>query len=298
MKFVYKLSSGLILLYLLKQREHLDKHNLIDSYSKSDYPTAAPCEGLRLKYRTLDGTCNDLKQPAAGSAGYRFGRNVPMADNQAKLLTPNPRAIAQALMKRDKPLEGKGLNLLVTAWIQFQTHDWILHEVTDWKNPIVVPVPEGDELLKQGVNKILVPRTVPDDKKPTAYRNVHTHWWDLSQIYGVTEEANKRVRTFKGGKLKWGNEKEAKQEANAFLAQWLEFGEQDKEVTGFNDNWWTGLAMMHNLFTREHNYVCDLIAKAHPKMSDQELHDTARLAVTLVNAKIHTVFIYLSRSFI
>ena len=29
---------------------------------------------------------------------------------------------------------------------------------------------------------------------------------------------------------------------------------------GFSDNWWIGLAMLHTLFTLEHNYICDLLA--------------------------------------
>ena len=30
--------------------------------------------------------------------------------------------------------------------------------------------------------------------------------------------------------------------------------------SGFTDNWWIGLAMLHTLFTLEHNYICDLLA--------------------------------------
>ena len=32
--------------------------------------------------------------------------------------------------------------------------------------------------------------------------------------------------------------------------------------TGFTDNWWIGLAMLHTLFTLEHNHICDLLAHA------------------------------------
>ena len=30
--------------------------------------------------------------------------------------------------------------------------------------------------------------------------------------------------------------------------------------SGFTDNWWIGLAMLHTLFTLEHNYICDLLS--------------------------------------
>ena len=36
--------------------------------------------------------------------------------------------------------------------------------------------------------------------------------------------------------------------------------------TGFTDNWWIGLAMLHTLFTQEHNHVCDLLAHEHRRL--------------------------------
>nr|WP_242647627.1 peroxidase family protein [Mycobacteroides abscessus] len=54
-------------------------------------------------------------------------------------------------------------------------------------------------------------------------------------------------------------------------------------------NFWVGLAILHSLFMREHNTICDHLGTAHPDMSDQQLYDTARLVNTAVMAKIHTV---------
>ena len=36
--------------------------------------------------------------------------------------------------------------------------------------------------------------------------------------------------------------------------------------SGFTDNWSIGLAMLHTLFTLEHNHVCDLLADQHPRL--------------------------------
>ena len=33
------------------------------------------------------------------------------------------------------------------------------------------------------------------------------------------------------------------------------------DCTGFTDNWWIGLSMLHTLFALEHNYLCDELAK-------------------------------------
>ena len=48
--------------------------------------------------RTIDGTCNDLNNTAAGSRFYRFGRNVPLEytyTNSTRLLSPDPRILAR-----------------------------------------------------------------------------------------------------------------------------------------------------------------------------------------------------------
>src|SRR6185436_6990605 len=61
------------------------------------------------------------------------------------------------------------------------------------------------------------------------------------------------------------------------------------EDTGVRNNWWVGLALLHNLFAREHNAVADMLHRAHPLMTDQELYDKARLVVAAEIAKIHTL---------
>ena len=61
------------------------------------------------------------------------------------------------------------------------------------------------------------------------------------------------------------------------------------EQTGFRRNWWLGLSMLHLLFVREHNAICDMLATSYPDLDDQRLYDTARLINAAVLAKLHTV---------
>jgi hypothetical protein len=60
-------------------------------------------------------------------------------------------------------------------------------------------------------------------------------------------------------------------------------------IGGFTDNWWIGLAMLHTLFTLEHNHICDRLAAEHRGWSDDRLHATARLINVALMAKIHTI---------
>ena len=47
-------------------------------------------------------------------------------------------------------------------------------------------------------------------------------------------------------------------------------------LSGFSNNWWVGLSLMHNIFTREHNSICDMLRTYYPEWQDQKLYDTAR----------------------
>ena len=61
------------------------------------------------------------------------------------------------------------------------------------------------------------------------------------------------------------------------------------EQTGFTRNWWIGLTMLHTLFTREHNAICDRLKDSHPHWDDARLVNVARLVNAAVMAKIHSI---------
>ena len=123
-----------------------------------------------------------------------------------------------------------------------------------------------------------------DDKYP-AYRNEDPQWWDASQVYGETEEETRDLRTSRltgqlcpAGKLYVDN--------NGFLPSDPNTG---STVSGFTDNWWLGLEILHTLFAKEHNAICDHLKKNEPQLSDDEIFETARLINCAIMAKIHSV---------
>lgn len=81
--------------------------------------------------------------------------------------------------------------------------------------------------------------------------------WDGSQIYGSGEAITRGLRTqHQDGKLllyKTGKEE-------TFLPR----DAAGNPKTGFSDNWWTGMELLHTLFALEHNAICDKIREAHP----------------------------------
>ncbi len=65
--------------------------------------------------------------------------------------------------------------------------------------------------------------------------------------------------------------------------------EKHIDLTGVAGNFWVGLALLHSLFMREHNAICEHLHAQHPELDDQELYDKARLVNAALMAKIHTV---------
>lgn len=125
------------------------------------------CTGELIRHRTLTGICNDILNPAMGSAGQKFARNVEfeatfpelgkndLARNRhgdrIGMMKPDPQVISRKLFSRDDTgavdcNDGSGsnngsgdksancpyrkapfFNVLAAFWIQFMTHDWFSH---------------------------------------------------------------------------------------------------------------------------------------------------------------------------
>jgi heme peroxidase len=280
----YQLPRLLAMGRLLEIRNELRQKNLHDTeeppFAKQEIP--ANLDVALRESRTTDGTSNDLRYPQMGAVGRRFGRNVPLEHakpDTANLLVPNPRVVSRELMTRDQFQPATILNLLAAAWIQFMVHDWFVHKrsKTDF---IEIPTAPGDSW---GAPSIRIERTERDagpagSTRPPAYANLNSHWWDSSQVYGCDAQIAKRLRTGLGGKLRI--------EPTGLLPVDPETG---IHFSGFTDNWWIGLAMLHTLFTLEHNHLCDLLAHQHPAWTDDQLYGKAKLINSALMAKIHTV---------
>ena len=130
------------------------------------------CNGQLIRHRTVDGICNDMKNPLMGSTGTLFARNVQFETSfprlgetemvrnrhgdRLDLLKPDPQLISRKLFTREQGEDsanckkGYGLggnskesgcdyqeapfmNVLAAFWIQFMNHDWFSH-IDEGKN--------------------------------------------------------------------------------------------------------------------------------------------------------------------
>lgn len=287
----HRLPKWFGILNLIAFRSELRAKNLHDVYpSIESQGDAARCPMHDKRYlaaRHSDGKFNDLERPLMGCSGMRTGRNVAReftaAPSYEELMTPNPRVISEKLMARKEFKPATIVNLLAAAWIQFQVHDWFGH--FDSEETMDVPLPAGDAWSDPHMRMF---RTQPDeslddtDRKYPTYKNKNTHWWDGSQIYGSSEAQTALLRgQSPDGKITV----EPSTGEGAFLPR----DARGIPITGFNDNWWTGLELLHTLFVLEHNAICDALRKEHPDWSGDQIFDKARLVNCALMAKIHTV---------
>jgi hypothetical protein len=282
------------LLKLAKVRKNLYSNNLFDTYLNRDLKQKT-CTNYIFK-RHPAGHCNDLQDTSMGSAWTRFGRNTdPKINNKRiyKVLYPNPRTISKELLERDTFKAVDFLNLLAVPWIQYMTHDWFSHgdnedpakfeankELKNYK-PFILPLKNDPD----GLTKLIFPKSMIDTTKSLdeqfffqdTFLNEVTHWWDGSQMYGSSIDRSNSLREFKDGRLKVNDDGNMIQNALGM------------EETGFNRNWWLGLSLLHNLFTKEHNAIAAKLKEAYKGMTDDEIFNKARLINAALIAKIHTV---------
>jgi len=152
-------------------------------------------------------------------------------------------------------------------------------------------------------------------RAPRTTANQVTAWWDASQIYGHDELSASRVQRdpddaarllLDAGYLPLLPDCAAGDAGCPVRPQW-----QGQESVAFPDNWNIGLSFYHNVFAREHNAFVDHVRDRQSStpdddsglrdpldpdtpipwkdVGDERLYQAARLVVSAVIAKIHTI---------
>ena len=150
------------------------------------------CRGDLIRWRTVNGICNDILNPAMGSVGQAFASNVEFDTtypdlgrneltrnrhgDRLGLLKPDPQVISRVLFTRiqhepEACRDGYGIpgapatancdyqkapffNVLAAYWIQFMTHDWFSHLEEGHNRPEYMKVGCETKLVN-GVEKAL-----------------------------------------------------------------------------------------------------------------------------------------------
>ena len=196
-----------------------------------------------LRFRTIDGTCNNIENPLMGAAGTEFSRLIPgvyedgissprgtlqfrKGDliNVGPFVPPNPsaRLISETVILNVTDDEIPFTHILM-QWGQFLDHDLDLApeievecegcELTPECAPIAVPDLDRSfgEGTKNNANCLPVRRSViscetdtPGSFSPREQINDITSFIDGSMVYGSNKEQAQAVRAFKNGLLRTG----------------------------------------------------------------------------------------------
>jgi hypothetical protein len=269
-------------------RDRLRAHNL--HHTGYGIGTSGDWSAGNERWRSPDGSFNSLDHPRMGMAGSRFGRNFPLPecvpDSGDDLLDPSPRLISRELLARRTFIPATTLNLLAAAWIQFETHNWLSHGLPEPGDEFKIPLQPDDDWPERVDGCMQIRRSVADTTPretwlgatPT-FRNANSQWWDAGQIYGSSRSRQAEIRSGTDGKITVGPDGMLPEDPT----------HPGADLTGFNDNWWVGLSLLHNLFAREHNVLCDALKARYPAWCDEELFQRARLINAALIAKIHTI---------
>jgi hypothetical protein len=288
----YRRPLFLSMLTLGYMRSRLNKFNLISTYPAGKLVGFPQMDSAKIpdhakRFRTANGSWNNPENPLEGAVRTRFLRNTASdtaRDEEDDLMKPNPRELSLMFLTRKGPMKKVPfLNMLSVAWIQFQNHDWISYGESKNNQAHEIPLSANDPARKRyWQTKLLVGKTQSDPWRNNqevfekTYLNECTHWWDGSQIYGSDQKTQDWLRSGQNGKLRMTPEGRLPRDHKGI------------EETGFVRNWWLGLGMMHTLFVKEHNAICDHLSARYPAWDDHHLFNVARLINAALMAKIHS----------
>jgi prostaglandin-endoperoxide synthase 2 len=134
-------------------------------------------------------------------------------------------------------------------------------------------------------------------------KNTSNHDIDVSPLYGLNRRITDILRSYQGGKLKSqfingeeyspyyyqdGVVKEEFKDLEVLYPPDLEPEKREKmfAIGKERGNVQIGYVMMNTLFLREHNRICDVLAKNYPTWDDERLFQTARNIIIVLLIKI------------
>ena len=242
------------------------------------------------EFRSIDGTGNNVANPDWGSTEQPFLR-VSTADygdgvsEPAGALRPGARVISNEIHDQPQPLiNRRGASDFLWQWGQFLDHDITLTPEADPVEPFNIQVPAGDLFFDPqslGTIEIGLDRSYYEMVNGVREQfNEITAYIDASNVYGSDAERAQALRandgtgkllTSAGDLLTFNTEGIANAPTASDPGYFL--------AGDFRANEQVGLTAMHTLFMREHNYWADVISRANPELSGDQIYESARVIV-------------------
>ncbi|KAJ6215931.1 hypothetical protein RDWZM_010431 [Blomia tropicalis] len=290
----------------------VDVSSLVSRYSMPACQSVAKirCDP-NARYRSIDGSCNNLKMKGWGKSftchrrllppDYADGVSVPrIAYDGGKL--PNAREISSLLLP-DMSVQDHKLTSMTMAFGQF-----IIHDITrtlptsndikccpskQAKHPecFAIDITRYDDVLVKAFNQTCINfvRSItcnPCSMGPREQQNQATHTFDMSHQYGLRLNDSLALRTMKRGMLRssftstYPKEelppKMTKEDPGCNVRPKPPRFKCFESADGVRASQHPGLQALHTAFHRRHNQHAIALSKVNPHWDDEKLYQEAR----------------------
>ncbi|XP_014241240.1 peroxidase-like [Cimex lectularius] len=292
----------------------LPSFSLLSTVLADTCPRFSNC--IATKYRTMDGTCNNLARPDWGMAGtalqrilppkYADGVNLPRTLGSDGVLLPSARLLSTRFAQ-DADRSSDNYTMMVMQWGQFLDHDLAHTPISrgeggsgisccrdgklipeQFRHPDCFPIelPRRDHIFAPFGDRCMeFSRSLPAPRPecnfgPREQMNQITGYLDGSNIYGSNDNTARSLRTFRGGQLRIQNIR-----GRTLLPDNPgECTDQSNTVACFRAgdgrvNEQVDLALVHTVWLREHNRIANILSQVNPQWSDEALYQEARRIV-------------------
>uniref|UniRef100_A0A1W7R9Z5 Peroxidase n=1 Tax=Hadrurus spadix TaxID=141984 RepID=A0A1W7R9Z5_9SCOR len=272
----------------------------------------AQCQESR--YRTFDGSCNNLRNPSWGRSficlrrilppAYADGISVPRVAQSGRPL-PVPRDVSLSIHRhKDRPAQS--YTMMVMSWGQFVDHDITLTPISrtvdngminccpiqNSTHPQCLPIVlrEDDPFYSRFnqncinfVRSAMCPNCILGPRQQT---NEATAFVDASHVYATNANDSRALRTNsgdgklrtvmtnRGGELLPPSATPQSDQCSMPSENRLCFGSGDPRV-----NQQPGVTSLHTIMARQHNRFAEMLRSMKPTWSDERLFQEARKIV-------------------
>lgn len=294
------------------------------SVEKTIIADTCPPEPLcpETKYRSVDGSCNNIKHKEWGQAAtayqriippdYQDGANAPRLGVTGSTL-PSPRTLSRQMTAQTDDLYAH-FTLLIMQWGQFVDHDITHTPISKGENfadisccsrgnvrppqdlhPECLPIqiPDNDPFYQQfGLRCMEFTRSMPAIRRecrfgPREQMNQISAYIDSSNVYGSSQTVSTNLREGRGGRLAV-----TKQDGRDLLpGDNRALGCRATRPLCFSAgdvrvNEQPDLVVLHTIWMRQHNKVVEELARLNPGWNDEVLYQEGR---RVVNAQMQHI---------
>ncbi|CAG0884485.1 unnamed protein product [Darwinula stevensoni] len=287
--------------------------NVTNTLISNTCPQAPRCK--KTIYRSLDGSCNNLRNPAWGRAQTPFQRILPPAYEDgfdaprvsvSGAPLPSVRLVS-ITVSPDVDRPHPNISLLLMQFGQFVDHDITFTPVERMMNgtgimccqngtflprslthpacyPIAIP-PKDPFFSRFGQTCMPFVRSLPAPRSGCNFgirnqMNGVTGWIDLSTVYGSGDDVARTLRAFRDGRLMSTNvNNQAMLPLDTEIMRMCSDGRQDILCFRSGDtrvNENIELTSLHIVWHREHNRLAEALQQLNPHWDDETLYHQAR----------------------